>query len=374
MAELFQAFLASQLTNQRNEEEKESEREATYLDRFLKLKPMKFYGTPDSDKAETWIKNIKKKLDILKVPAKNRIKLATHVMEGEADSWWDTVCDQNTNKEMSWEDFEQHFYDRYFPVALKQTRIKEFFELEQGNMTVAEYVSKYTELGKYALEQDHLSFLKKKASAGASGGNKSKKNVRKESGSSNGSGRPSKRQAGPECYTCGEFGHISPKCPKREGSGSAVVNRPQVQHGAKTETVKQPLRNQQASQKINQGNQGRGAQNRVPMKERGRVYALTEDDEATASNKMVLNGTILFSNTEVRILFDTGASHSFLSVCLASSLGLKPEPVTKPLTLTVPLLGKISINQIFKGCKLMVKDQVLTADLYPLEKTKYELI
>ncbi|KAM1392372.1 hypothetical protein ACFX2I_019956 [Malus domestica] len=99
MAELFQAFLASQLTNQRNEEEKESEREATYLDRFLKLKPMKFCGTPDSDKAETWIKNIKKKLDILKVPAKNRIKLATHVMEGEADSWWDTVCDQNTDKE-----------------------------------------------------------------------------------------------------------------------------------------------------------------------------------------------------------------------------------------------------------------------------------
>ncbi|KAM1735673.1 hypothetical protein ACFX12_014115 [Malus domestica] len=171
----------------RNEEEKKSEREVTYLDRFLKLKPMKC-GTPDSDKAKTWIKNIKKKLDILKVPAKNRIKLATHVMEGEADSWWDTVCDQNTDKEMTWDDFEQHFYDRYFPDALKQTRIKEFFELEQGNMTVAEYVSKYTKYivgqgtktyreivdAAYALEQDHLSFLKKKASAGASGGNKDK--------------------------------------------------------------------------------------------------------------------------------------------------------------------------------------------------------
>ncbi|KAM1134876.1 hypothetical protein ACFX19_044652 [Malus domestica] len=121
---------------------------------------------------------------------------------------------------MTWDDFEQHFYDRYFPVALKQTRIKEFFELEQGNMTVAEYVSKYIELGKYAkalvadentkvvkfmlglkdgirryimgqgtktyreivdaayaLEQDHLIFLKKKASAGGSVGNKGKKKL-----------------------------------------------------------------------------------------------------------------------------------------------------------------------------------------------------
>ncbi|KAM1738397.1 hypothetical protein ACFX11_014216 [Malus domestica] len=102
----------------RNEEEKKSEREVTYLDRFLKLKPMKC-GTPDSDKAKTWIKNIKKKLDILKVPAKNRIKLATHVME--------------------------------------------------GTKTYREIVD-----AAYALEQDHLSFLKKKASAGASGGNKDK--------------------------------------------------------------------------------------------------------------------------------------------------------------------------------------------------------
>ena len=159
--------------------------------------------------------------------------------------------------------------------------------------------------------------MKKKASAGASGGNKGNKKVRKEAGSSSGSGRPSKRQAGPECYTCGEFGHISPKCPKREGSGSAVVNRPQVQQGAKTETVQQTQRNQQASQKINQRNQGRGAQNRASAKEGGRVYALTEDDGATTNKKMVISGTILFSNTEATILFDTSASH-FIYLCMVS--------------------------------------------------------
>ncbi|XP_070682471.1 uncharacterized protein [Malus domestica] len=195
---------------------------------------MKFCGTPDFDKAETWIKNIKKKLDILKVPAKNRIQLATHVME--------------------------------------------------GTKTYREIVD-----AAYALEQDHFCFLKKKASVGGSVGNKGKKKVRKESESSSGSGRPSKRPAGLECYSCCEFGHISPKCPKREGSGLVVVNQPQVQQGAKTETVQQPQPNQQASQKTNQGNQGRGARNRAPVKESGKVYALTEDDEVTANNKMVLN-------------------------------------------------------------------------------------
>ena len=46
----------------------------------------------------------------------------------------------------------------------------------------------------------------------------------------------------------------------------------------------------------------------------------------------------------------------------------------EPLTLSVPLLGKIAINRICKGCKLVVKDQILTAYLYSLEKVKYELI
>ncbi|KAM1119868.1 hypothetical protein FF1_043930 [Malus domestica] len=333
MAELFQAFLASQLTNQRNEEEKESEREATYLDRFLKLKPTKFCDTADFDKVETWIKNIKKKLDILKVPAKNRIQLATHVMEGEADSWWDTICDQNTDKEMTWDDFEQHFYDRYFPVALKQTRIKEFFELEQGNMTVAEYVSKYIELGKYAkalVADENTKVVKFMLGL--------KNGIRRYI---MGQGTKTYREIVDAAYAL-EQDHLIFLKKKASASGSV-------------------------------GNKGQGARNRAPVNESGRVYALIEDDEATANNKMVLNGTILFSNTKARILFDIDASHSFIYVWLASSLGLKSKPVTKPLTLSVPLLGKISINQIFMGCKLVVKDQVLTVDLYHLEKMKYEL-
>ncbi|KAB2597120.1 hypothetical protein D8674_000040 [Pyrus ussuriensis x Pyrus communis] len=228
MAELFQAFLASQQKNQQNEEEKESEREATYPDRLLKLKPLKFCGTPHSDKAEIWIKNIKNKLDILKVPAKNQIKLATHVMEGEADSWWDTalVADENMKAVK-------------FMLGLKDGIRR--YTVGQGTKTYREIIDTA-----YAFEQDHLSFLKKKASAGAFRGSKGKKKVRKESGSS----------TSPECYTCGEFGHISPKCLKRESFGFVVVNRPQVQQRAKTEMVQQPQRNQQTSQKTNQGNQG----------------------------------------------------------------------------------------------------------------------
>lgn len=36
-----------------------------------------------------------------------------------------------------------------FPTAFKQSKIQEFFDLEQGKMTVAKYVAKLKELGRF---------------------------------------------------------------------------------------------------------------------------------------------------------------------------------------------------------------------------------
>lgn len=55
------------------------------------MKPMRFYGTLVVGKAEAWLKHIKKKLDSLKVPPELRVRLATHVLEGEANKWWEIV-------------------------------------------------------------------------------------------------------------------------------------------------------------------------------------------------------------------------------------------------------------------------------------------
>jgi len=45
--------------------------------------------------------------------------------------------------------FRTHFVDKYFPDTAKQDREVEFLALQQGNMSVLEYVNKFEHLARY---------------------------------------------------------------------------------------------------------------------------------------------------------------------------------------------------------------------------------
>ena len=47
---------------------------------------------------------------------------------------------------ITWDQFHQEFTDRFFPQSYKDSKIEEFFKLEQKNMSVSEYEKKFSEL------------------------------------------------------------------------------------------------------------------------------------------------------------------------------------------------------------------------------------
>ena len=47
---------------------------------------------------------------------------------------------------MAWGEFRELFMGKFFPVSARHAKAQEFLELKQGNMTVLEYVAKFTEL------------------------------------------------------------------------------------------------------------------------------------------------------------------------------------------------------------------------------------
>ena len=47
---------------------------------------------------------------------------------------------------ISWDQFQQEFTDRFFPQSHKDSKIEEFFKLEQKNMSVSEYEKRFSEL------------------------------------------------------------------------------------------------------------------------------------------------------------------------------------------------------------------------------------
>ena len=50
---------------------------------------------------------------------------------------------------MTWEEFRELFMGKFFPASARHAKSREFLELKQGNMTVLEYVAKFTELARF---------------------------------------------------------------------------------------------------------------------------------------------------------------------------------------------------------------------------------
>ena len=66
-------------------------------------------------------------------------------MEDRAKDWWD-VMDRRYPDGISWDQFQQEFTDKLFPQSHKDSKIEEFFKLEQKNMSVSEYEKRFSEL------------------------------------------------------------------------------------------------------------------------------------------------------------------------------------------------------------------------------------
>ena len=63
-------------------------------------------------------------------------------------------------------------------------------------------------------------------------------------------------------------------------------------------------------------------------------------------------GTFLLFRLWARVLFDSGASHSFIATSCVRVLGLEVETLDEPLNVSFPLRTRARIDQICWGCEL----------------------
>ncbi|XP_028058454.1 uncharacterized protein LOC114262299 [Camellia sinensis] len=131
---------------------KTRQNERTHLfSEFRKQRPPIFIGEPDPKIAENWIRQIEKIFNTMGITEHiDRIDLAVYQLEGEADHWWALIRESRDITAMTWAQFKELFLRKYFPNTVKQERIHEFLNLEQGAMTVTQYVAKFEDLARYA--------------------------------------------------------------------------------------------------------------------------------------------------------------------------------------------------------------------------------
>ena len=79
----------------------------------------------------------------------------------------------------------------------------------------------------------------------------------------------------------------------------------------------------------------------------GRVYVVTPRVES--ADLPVIQGTFLLSRLWVKVLFDSGVSHSFIAASVVIELGLEVETLEEPLFVSSPLGIRLRIGMICRG-------------------------
>ena len=88
----------------------------------------------------------------------------------------------------------------------------------------------------------------------------------------------------------------------------------------------------------------------------------------------VLTGTFSILTQPVDVLFDSGATHSFIFVKLVESLGLASTNKFSLLSLILPNGKTVMYEDLYKDCPLRMYEYEFMADLYGFDQTDFGVI
>jgi hypothetical protein len=72
-------------------------------------------------------------------------------LEGPAADWWDAYVEAHKEPEsINWQEFKNNFRSHHVPLGVMILKKKEFEDLKQDSMIVSEYVTRFTQLSRYA--------------------------------------------------------------------------------------------------------------------------------------------------------------------------------------------------------------------------------
>ena len=105
-----------------------------------------------------------------------------------------------------------------------------------------------------------------------------------------------------------------------------------------------------------------------------RLAAFQLEGEAQVWWKWAKTSRDLEAMTWVRVLFDSGASHSFIAASVVIELGLEVETLEEPLYVSSPLGIRARIGMICRDCELEISGTLLTVDLRIMDMSEFDVI
>ncbi|XP_057418512.1 uncharacterized protein LOC130712710 [Lotus japonicus] len=372
------------------------------LNDFKRQDPPRFSGESDPEKADLWIQELEKIFGVLQTPDDTKLVLATYMLLGDAEYWWRSARQilEASNTVVTWNTFKRAFLDKYFPETAREEKETQFLKLHQGGMSVGEYAAKMEALSKHfrffqlQVDEPYLcnrfmmglrydieeavrplgirqfqvlvekareveAMKNRRGSRQVSGGpirsnpqpprkdDRGRKPFSKKpyqrplarghssgqrySGVTTNTGAPTPR---PEviCFKCHKPGHLANHCDDK-AFNCWNCNKP----GHLSRDCKEPRA--ETSRDIDKGKR--------PMAT-GRVYALSGQEAAGGKN--LIQGTCFIANAPLLVLFDSGATHSFISTDCARKLKLTTTDLSFDLVVSTPGTKSMVTRIACLGC------------------------
>ncbi|KAI3708525.1 hypothetical protein L2E82_37728 [Cichorium intybus] len=139
----------------------------------------------------------------------------------------------------------------------------------------------------------------------------------------------------PTCFNCNEKGHKNPDCPLLKNSGGGGGMKPAGASSSKGTT----------------------------MVTRGRVHQLTAEEPAITAT---VAGTYLLDSEPAVVMFDSGATHSFVSRTFINRLGRSIGKLARPMVMEVADNRMIYVTDVYRGCTLEFSGVEFPIDLIPI--------
>ncbi|XP_073298459.1 uncharacterized protein [Primulina huaijiensis] len=115
-------------------------------EQFRRLNPKEFGGTIDPLVAEGWIRSLKLKFQYLDMRDVDRVRYSTYMLRDDASLWWEGAAHEVNLATLTWNQFSDLFYNKYFPADVRGRLTQEFMCLRRGGggaSSIAEFIRKF---------------------------------------------------------------------------------------------------------------------------------------------------------------------------------------------------------------------------------------
>ena len=101
----------------------------------------------------------------------------------------------------------------------------------------------------------------------------------------------------------------------------------------------------------------------------GKAYVINRKQAAT-----VVTGMLTFNSAPLIVLFDSGATHSFISSNAVSQIGQQLHKNPTNLLVSLPAEQVVECNVMFENCPLSIDQEVFKADLIQLDLLEFDIV